>query len=526
MKLASWITDARNLPTIAYSLGLLILGLLASGIWYSTSLLIQEQNRIGVEVNVAGRQRMLSQRIAMVSQDMLRFETVLNAQSRDVIKGCADLLLRAHVALLNGKVDRLQSSIEEGLSCRSGAPDPLVARDMDESIDRAFYGGVPSLDELVREYVRLADGISSGSELSEKKIEDLVQLAYLTLPQKLNKLVYELQKKGEVSIASLSRFSMFMWIATLIVIALEVIIIFRPMARKINTTMEQLNTALARVTRREAALADANEQILESINYARKIQEGILPDLKEARQSVGDIAVLWEPLQVVSGDFVWTSRRNGKLFLFIADCTGHGVPGALITVVVAAALEQLLEEEQSDDPETILLALDDSVRKRLKQDMPADPNDPTATDDGFEAALMIFDENDATICYAGAGIPLLVKTDEGVERISADRHRLAYRSLRKPDAFKVTTRAVQPGESYYLTTDGTTDHVGGAPKRTFGRKRFANVLATTSNIDLTGQLEDLDRQLHAFRGSEPPRDDYTVLAVTPLTDTSRAQNAA
>lgn len=519
--------QARHLPTIAYLSGLGLLALAVTAIWLADTRFLADQHRIGAEVNLAGRQRMLSQRIAMVAQDMPRFERVNGIHAGFTMMGCGYQMLRAHNALLSADLDVINTALGEGIGCRVEVPAKLAKGDLSPPLQAAFFGGDQPLDPLLRRFIYIVADVAVANQPDPEQIDEILRIAYLELPVKLNSLVRVFQDEGEESLHWLDDFITAMWALTLILVILEILFIFRPMARTISRTMDKLQDALAESDRHKADLQEANEQLLEGIHYARKIQEGVLTDADSMRNSVEDAAMLWEPLQVVSGDFVWSNEVDDKVVFFVADCTGHGVPGALLTMVVSSELKKLLDHADVINPERLMLDLDQAVRHRLGQDRP--PKDDmmsTSSDDGFEAALAIYDRNGNTLTFVGAGIPLFIQSPDGIKRIAADRHRLGYRSLRRPESFKVHTLAVEPDETFYIATDGATDHIGGEPKRAFGRKRLFDVLEANAYADLETQLTKLKAVLEDYRGSEPARDDYTVLAVTPRSAAGKIQQAA
>jgi len=516
------VSSTRHLPTLAYSVGLGLLALAVTAIWLADTRFLQDQHRIGAEVNLAGRQRMLSQRIAFVAQDMDRFERVTGASPNYLLLGCAHQMMRAHRALLSADLDVIKKALDEGLSCHVGRPTEVGTGDLSPALQNAFFGGDQPLDKELTRFVNLASRIAEADTPDEADIEELVLRANLLLPVKLNSLVSVFQQEGEESLHWLDNFITAMWILTLIVIALEIAFIFRPMARAIRDTMDKLQQTLLVSERQKQDLQDLNEQLQESISYARKIQEGVLPDLGHVRPLVKDIAILWEPLETVSGDFVWSRELDGTLVFFVADCTGHGVPGALLTMVVSAELARLIEDGDLSRPDQLMLDLDQAVRRRLGQDGGSDRE----SDDGFEAALLLYHRASEQLVYVGAGIPLIVSTDGSMDKVASDRARLGYRSLRRPNSFTVHEMKVGRGDTFYLATDGATDHIGGDPKRAFGRKRLVNTLSAAQGNDLNAQLAELKSALTDYRGAEAPRDDYTVLAVRPRMEPSPLQDAA
>ncbi len=260
-----------------------------------------------------------------------------------------------------------------------------------------------------------------------------------------------------------------------------------------------------------AQLEQANRLILESIGYARRIQDGLLPDPKALADRLAELHMHWEPLQLVGGDYCWLQPLGRRSLVFIADCTGHGVPGAFMTMVVAAALEQFLTGGETADPGSILEGIDSLVRCRLRQNQPG-----SISDDGLDAAVCLWDPDTRTVTYAGANIPLFYSAAGQIVTIKGNRSSLGYRTLPARPPFENHTIAVEPGMGFYLFTDGIADHMGGQPRRLFGRGRLARLLADCRDRPLAEQIEGILSTLEDYRGEEPRRDDMAAIAFRPI----------
>jgi serine phosphatase RsbU (regulator of sigma subunit) len=269
--------------------------------------------------------------------------------------------------------------------------------------------------------------------------------------------------------------------------------------------------AFAQLDHAHGELEKANRLVLESIQYARRIQSAMLPDKRALGDAVKEIYVWWEPLHVVGGDYFWLERFGSRSLLVLADCTGHGVPGAFITLVVASALDRILHEQKQIDPARVLLALDEMVRARLRQDRP-----DAESDDGLDAAVCLWDSDARTLTFAGAGMPLIYVREGEVHEIRGARSSLAYAATRQARKFSNHTVEVEPGMTFYMLTDGVSDHMGGKPRRLFGRKRLASVLRDNQGIPMPEQITAIRQALDEYRGQEPRRDDTTLLGFRPL----------
>ena len=281
---------------------------------------------------------------------------------------------------------------------------------------------------------------------------------------------------------------------------------------KAERLVQQLEAAQARLIENNAELERASRLVLDSLGYARKIQDGLLPDASCLGDMLAELHISWQPLQQVGGDYYWLHRCGNRALILLADCTGHGVPGAFMTVVVASALDRiLLEEEVPLAPSAILERLDRVVRERLRQDRP-----DSASDDGLDAAICLWDRGAGTVTFAGANMALSILADGELTTLRGDRRSLGYRTGRVEGAFSETVIPVAPGDCFYLYTDGMTDHVGGEPPRLFGRRRLGEVILATQGLPLHQQVMRMEQAQAEYRGPQQRRDDMAIVAFRPL----------
>lgn len=293
--------------------------------------------------------------------------------------------------------------------------------------------------------------------------------------------------------------------------------------RELEQAMQALNAekteterAFRQLDQTHRELEHANQQVLESIRYARRIQTAMLPDKQALGDAVQDIHVCWEPLHLVGGDFFWLERFGDRSVIMVADCTGHGVPGAFITLMVASALDRILHEQRLlDSPAVMLQTLDNLVRSWLRQDH-KDAESDTESDDGLDAAICLWDRNARTLTFAGVGLPLIYARDGETHEIKGTRGSLGYRNQPLAQRPQDTVVAVEPGMSFYLLTDGAHDHMGGQPRRLLGRRRLRKLIAADQSLPMAEQIRRIQHELERYRDNEPRRDDMTLIGFRPL----------
>jgi len=258
-------------------------------------------------------------------------------------------------------------------------------------------------------------------------------------------------------------------------------------------------------------LDEAHQLVVGSVNYASRLQRGQLPRQIRIDGRFVSFATIWEPRDTIGGDLYWlsSSQQSGPFVLAVADCTGHGVPGAMLSLLVSNSLERIFAADTSEDPATALLSLDHYVRTGLNQDR-AD----SESDDGCDAAVMRIDRDKQTIEFAGAKLGLFQVNAQG----EVTRHQAARCSLGYQDAVAEADQPIlqiikyQAGDVFAVVTDGLTDQIGGVTGKTsYGYRRLENILKT----HCVGSAEEIStamkRDFDVWQGSSARRDDVTAV---------------
>lgn len=283
---------------------------------------------------------------------------------------------------------------------------------------------------------------------------------------------------------------------------------FGLMARQVRAHTDQLETLVrARTQALEQANLDmrhAHKQINDSIDYASLIQRAILPNQQLAEQLGPHHFALWRPRDVVGGDFYIFRSEGERHVLGVIDCAGHGVPGALMTMLARAALDQAIVRAGIDAPAAILTQTD-----RLMRDMLSSCNLPRAIATNMDVGLAFVNQRKRKLRYAGAKISLYWSDGEEVGEIKGIRRAIGDRRIGQ---YVNTQIEMQPGITYYLATDGFLDQAGGELGYGFGNTRFAQLLRAHARLPMDEQARALDEELARYRGSLPQRDDITVLS--------------
>jgi PAS domain S-box-containing protein len=272
---------------------------------------------------------------------------------------------------------------------------------------------------------------------------------------------------------------------------------------KLYDTLEQ------KVEERTAELAQKNKDIMASINYAKRIQGGILPSESFMKQLVPETFVLYRPRDVISGDFYWFERSFGKVFFAVVDCTGHGVPGALMSVIGKNILDQAVNEKGITDPAMILTFLRLGLRIIFGADEEEETNE---VEDGMDLGVCVLDVNERTVDFAGAHSNLYLVRDGILDVIKGDKSGVSASDF---SVRNYTTHSLDmiSGDTLYLSSDGFPDQFGGDRMKKYSQKRFQEFLHQLSENPMDKQHDLLEKELISWMGEYNQLDDICVLGV-------------
>jgi serine phosphatase RsbU (regulator of sigma subunit) len=257
--------------------------------------------------------------------------------------------------------------------------------------------------------------------------------------------------------------------------------------------------------------AEKNRQIMQSIEYASVIQRAMLRASHEALSTtLPDAALVWEPRDVVGGDFYHFAAFSDGWFGAVADCTGHGVPGAFMTLIASASLSQALERMGPRDPAALLAAVNSNVKGLLGQ-VNAEGKSPQSND-GLDAAFFWFDIDRQQLSFAGARIALhILRPDANqFESISGARMGVGYVDSLADYVWPLHTVMVPHGSLLFTSTDGLIDQIGGPRKITFGKRRALDLILKHRAQSPSAICESLQLALADWQCTLTRRDDVTL----------------
>lgn len=246
-----------------------------------------------------------------------------------------------------------------------------------------------------------------------------------------------------------------------------------------------------------------------SIGYARKIQNSILPDLTSLQSYLPGIFLINQPKHIVSGDFYWFMEMDGLLFLAMGDCTGHGVPGAFMSMIGTMLLRFAVKEKKLKSPEHILQYMHKEMREVLKQ-----YEGQSGLNDGMDIAICVFNRSMGSVEFSGANRPLLLYSEkEGLIEVKGEKYGLGGRVLGVERTFSHHSFSLRDGDILYLFSDGYQDQFGGDKNKKFSSKRLRNLLSDVGPLDPVIQSIVLRKKLIEWKGIYDQTDDILLIGI-------------
>jgi serine phosphatase RsbU (regulator of sigma subunit) len=269
---------------------------------------------------------------------------------------------------------------------------------------------------------------------------------------------------------------------------------------------EKVKSRTVEVLKQKEIIEEKNKNITDSIKYAEKIQKALLPNELDVKKDLPQSFVYYKPKDIVSGDFYWHTHINDLVIFAVADCTGHGVPGAFMSAICNDLMNQVIRDEQITSPGRALTLLDVKLRMLLKKSADQGAND------GMDIALCALNLRTNVLLYAGAHRPMLIVRGEECLEFKPTKHSIGgYNAGEKVfDDHRIELRV---DDVIYLFTDGYTDQFGGPKGKKFKYKQLRALLASISNQPMKEQLGLLDKAILEWREMHEQVDDILLFGV-------------
>ncbi|KPA14327.1 stage II sporulation protein E [Candidatus Magnetomorum sp. HK-1] len=288
----------------------------------------------------------------------------------------------------------------------------------------------------------------------------------------------------------------------------------------VNAGHEITKSDTKQKSNRTLLLEEANQNIMDSIKYAKLIQSSLLPDKEIINEFLPHNFIIWQPRDVVSGDIFYfypivknlIAHEDGLLsiedgmIIAVVDCTGHGVPGAFMTMIASSGIRRIIRDEGCVDPAEILTRLNIIVKTTLYQE-----SSHSDSDDGMDVGICFIKPQDNQLIYAGARIPLIVVKEKNIQHLKGDRCSIGYRKSDPHFVFQNHTIQLEKNMCFYLYTDGIVDQTGGEKGFPFGTRRLKELLIKYSDIPMNEQKQMIITDIDCYRGKRARVDDLTMV---------------
>lgn len=279
----------------------------------------------------------------------------------------------------------------------------------------------------------------------------------------------------------------------------------------IHQFQHKVEERTAIIAHQKDELEQMNKELLDSIRYAERLQKSILPNDRQLYSQLGRHALYFQPKDMLSGDFYWAQTiqtdRMHRVFIALADCTGHGVPGAMMSVLAINSLNEIMTDSIEAQPDFILSKLNQKIIRALQK------GEETKVMDGLDIGLVMIDFNTNELVYAGASRDLYYQKGNILNRLKGQPESIAGFRVLSTFQYPQTSLSLNEADRFYLFTDGITDQFGGAKGKKFKRIRFVQWLQNTTGVDIELQCNEWSSVMTEWKQDYAQVDDMSFLGV-------------
>lgn len=254
-------------------------------------------------------------------------------------------------------------------------------------------------------------------------------------------------------------------------------------------------------------LLEQRKELMASLKYASFIQRAILPDQRYLRNTLTDYFLLFKPRDIVSGDFYYCTKKEELIIIAAGDCTGHGVPGALLSIMGVSFLNEILSARGPCKPATILNSLRERVMNALHQ-----RGEDLENKDAMDMALLVYNTDTQTLLYAGANNPLYHIRKKVLTEIKADKMPVGINAIEE-ESFNNHSLQLNKGDIVYIFSDGYADQFGGPLNKKFKYGPMKELLIRISDLNMEKQQNELDQTIESWKGDEDQIDDILIFGI-------------
>lgn len=280
---------------------------------------------------------------------------------------------------------------------------------------------------------------------------------------------------------------------------------------KTNKLLKQQELIAREMLLQKEELSVKNKNITDSINYAKRIQEALMPSEKQVKKIFKDSFVLLKPKDIVSGDFFWISERDERLFLAAIDCTGHGVPGAFMSIIGYEIFRKVTSNDNQIESSSEMLRQINQEFESIFKGV-----DNFTLRDGMDIAFVIIDKKSKKLEFSGAINPMYLIRDNKIMEIRGSRFSIGLEeNEERSQSFESSSIDLEPDDIFYLFSDGYADQFGGPEGKKFKYRRFRHLLLTIHKFPMEEQLKLLEERFETWKGNNEQVDDILIIGIRP-----------
>jgi serine phosphatase RsbU (regulator of sigma subunit) len=301
-----------------------------------------------------------------------------------------------------------------------------------------------------------------------------------------------------------------------VIVFVAVVIFFQTRSLyKARKLLSDKELALEQIEKQKLELELRDKNLTDSLIYAQRIQEAMLPSEEYFRRYFRESFIFFKPKDIVSGDFYWIGEKGDKIFVVAADCTGHGVPGALMSMIGLEIIDKAINEDNIENPSAIL----EIMNKGLEKTFSREKNIGTIIRDGMDIGLCVVDRRRKKAEYSGAFFPLYIIRNNTLTEIKGDKIIIGM----NPESIEYTSHEVDlmDDDIIYIFSDGYVDQFGGSENKKFMYRRFRYLLTRIHSFPVDDQKSILDDNIKTWMSGNQQLDDMMVLGFKPLSGSSK-----
>lgn len=276
---------------------------------------------------------------------------------------------------------------------------------------------------------------------------------------------------------------------------------------KISAKTKETNKVVKTVQREHDVMKEFTTDVNASLRYAQNIQQAVLPKPEAIAAQFHESFVFFKPKESIGGDFYFMKEINSEVVLVCGDCTGHGVPGAMMTMISVNIIRNIVENKGITSPNLILKEMSNEFRSSFRNEFTN-----VSINDGLELAICTFNKRDNTLKYAGAGRPLIKFSVNSIERIQPNAFGING-NIQEEIEFTLHEFNIKSGDRFYMFTDGVVDQFGGPNGKKFMSKRFMQLIIDCAEMNSKDQHVYIEKAVNDWKGNEEQVDDILIMSI-------------